>query len=315
MKLSIIVPVYGVEKYIEQCIASLLTPGCNDYEIIVVNDGTKDKSIEIIEQSFTDQRIRIIHKENGGLSSARNLGIREAQGEYVWFFDSDDWAETKHLTNVISKLNDIDYLYFRSLFVNYEDSGKTLISNIKTETNSSKDLYCSKSYHQSAPFYIFKKDILVKNNHYFKEGILHEDALFTPITLTLCKNITSYTEPVYHYRQRSESITSSVSPKRILDLIYVISELHKFGYKQLDRKERYLWGNTIAQTVNELLFLSQKCNDSDVINKVKEYVNNNTYLLGYLLHSGINNKIMSIFSRIFGGNLWMIYRFLYKIRY
>ena len=116
MKLSIIVPVYGVEKYIEQCIASLLTPGCNDYEIIVVNDGTKDKSIEIVEQSFTDPRIRIIHKENGGLSSARNLGIREAQGEYVWFFDSDDWAETQSIPDIVSRLNDVDCLYFKSYF-------------------------------------------------------------------------------------------------------------------------------------------------------------------------------------------------------
>ena len=315
MKLSIIVPVYGVEKYIAQCISSLLIPNYYDYEIVVVNDGTKDKSIEIVEQTFSDTRIRIVHKENGGLSSARNLGIKEAKGEYVWFFDSDDWAETKLLTDVISKLNDIDYLYFKSLYVNYEDSGKTLISCIETEANLSKDLYCSQSFHQSAPFYIFKKDILVKNNHYFKEGILHEDTLFTPIALTFCKNIICYKYPVYHYRQRGESITSTVSTKRILDLIYVISELHKFGYKQLERKERLLWGNTIAQTVNELLFLSQKCNDADVINKVKAYVNNNAYLMEYLFRSGKNNKIMSILSKIMFGNLWTVYRLLYKLRY
>lgn len=315
MKLSIIVPVYGVEKYIVQCISSLLIPDFYDYEIIVVNDGTKDKSIEIIEQTFNDSRIKIVHKENGGLSSARNLGIRESQGEYVWFFDSDDWAETLHLPDVISKLNEVDYLYFKSLFVNYEESDKTLISCIETETNLSRDLYCSKSYHQSAPFYIFKKDILVKNNHCFKEGILHEDALFTPVALTFCKKIICYNVPVYHYRQRSESITSTVSTKRILDLIYVISELHKFGKERLESKERHQWGKTIAQTVNELLFLSQKCDDIAVLDKVKTYVNNNAYLLEYLSHSGMNNKIMFILSKIMLGNLWMVYRYLYRLRY
>lgn len=90
MKLSIIVPVYNVEKYIKECIDSLLKVPLDDMEIIVVNDGTKDKSIELLS-CYTDERIKIIHRVNGGLSSARNTGLDEAKGEYILFIDSDDF--------------------------------------------------------------------------------------------------------------------------------------------------------------------------------------------------------------------------------
>lgn len=315
MKLSIIVPVYGVEKYIVQCISSLLIPDYHDYEIIVVNDGTKDKSIEILEQSIIDDRVRIIHKENGGLSSARNYGIKEARGEYIWVFDSDDWAETKLLPNLISMLNGADCIYFKSYFVDFEDTGEVSTQTLETETTSSKELYCSNNYFQPAPFYIYKKEILVNNNHYFKEGILHEDSLFTPIAITLCNNIVCFNEPIYHYRQRSGSITKTVSPKRLHDIMYVITELHKFGINRFQERERFQWGSTIATITNSLLFLAQKCNDAKTIKEVKTFVNSNSYLLDYLRNSTKNNKIMAILSQLTCGNLWIVYRFLYKVRY
>ena len=94
MKLSIIVPVYNVEKYINECIKSLLELTIDNFEIIVVDDGSKDKSISIVK-SFNDNRIKIIYKKNGGLSSARNAGLKEAIGEYVAFVDSDDYIGIK----------------------------------------------------------------------------------------------------------------------------------------------------------------------------------------------------------------------------
>lgn len=97
--------------------------------------------------------------------------------------------------------------------------------------------------------------------------------------------------------------------------MYVISELHRYGVQKLPATERRQWGNTIAQTINELLYYSQKCDDYEVLNEVKEFVNNNLFLLEYLYHSGRNNKIMSILSRIAFRKLWMIYRILYKLRY
>ena len=99
-KLSIIIPVYNVENYVGKCLESCLNQDIpkNEYEIIVVNDGTKDNSVQVIEKYITpENNIRLIHRKNGGLSAARNTGLKEAKGEYVWFVDSDDWIENNVL--------------------------------------------------------------------------------------------------------------------------------------------------------------------------------------------------------------------------
>ena len=91
IKISVIIPVYNVEKYIIECIESIINQTLKDIEIIVVNDGTKDNSIKIVEEYLSDKRIKIINKANGGLSSARNEGMKVAKGEYIYFIDSDDF--------------------------------------------------------------------------------------------------------------------------------------------------------------------------------------------------------------------------------
>lgn len=106
MKLSIIVPVYNVEPYIERCVRSLEQQNIpkQEYEIIIVNDGTQDQSIQIINKLRLEYpNIVLIEKENGGLSSARNYGLKYAQGEYIWFIDSDDYIEPNILNSILEK--------------------------------------------------------------------------------------------------------------------------------------------------------------------------------------------------------------------
>ena len=91
LKISVIVPVYNVEKYLKQCLDSIVNQTYKNLEIIIVNDGTKDNSMKIVEEYLQDKRIKVINKENGGLSSARNIGIKEATGDYISFIDSDDY--------------------------------------------------------------------------------------------------------------------------------------------------------------------------------------------------------------------------------
>ena len=114
MKLSIIVPVYNVEKYIVKCISSLLDQQTNDYEIIIVNDGTKDKSIDLIKKTFNDSKIAIIEQENQGLSAARNTGVRHSKGEYIWFVDSDDWIAKGGIDELIPILDGHTELVYQS---------------------------------------------------------------------------------------------------------------------------------------------------------------------------------------------------------
>lgn len=111
IKVSIIIPVYGVEKYISQCLESVINQSYENIEIIVVNDGTKDNSMKIVEEYLLDERIKIINKENGGLASARNRGIEEATGEYIYFLDSDDWIEVNTIEVLVEESNNLDIIY------------------------------------------------------------------------------------------------------------------------------------------------------------------------------------------------------------
>jgi glycosyltransferase involved in cell wall biosynthesis len=314
VKLSIIVPVYNVEQYISKCIASLLVEGEDDYEIIIVNDGTKDRSIDVIKEFFSDPRIRYLEQPNGGLSAARNHGIAESRGEFIWCVDSDDWVETNEIPKMITLLDKtIDALYFGSYYSDSEFTGNTILAVIDNHAETGVELACS-SFAHCAPYYLIRKELLDNNKLRFTEGILHEDSLFTPIMITLCNRVLRYNAPVYHHLQRDGSITHSVSPKRIYDMIYVIRELISYG-ESLPETIRWKWGRCIAQITNGVLLCSRNCEDREAKNHLKEFVNKNTSVLKYLAHSGVNNRIMAILATLIGGRLYQVYGILSKIRY
>ena len=124
-KISIIVPVYGVEEYIVKCIDSLVNQTYKDIEIIVVDDGTKDNSIKLIEDNFNDKRIKIYHKKNGGLASARNYGITKATSEYLFFVDSDDYIDKNCLKEMYETIKkDKSNLVICDYYKLYEDGKK-----------------------------------------------------------------------------------------------------------------------------------------------------------------------------------------------
>ena len=127
IKFSVIVPVYGVEKYIDQCVQSLLIQTYKNYELILVDDGSPDNCGQICDQyAEKDNRIRVVHKKNGGLSSARNAGLDIAKGEYVIFLDSDDfWDDAEALSGINRNLSEskADVLIFPAKRY-YEESGK-----------------------------------------------------------------------------------------------------------------------------------------------------------------------------------------------
>lgn len=312
MKLSIIVPVYNVEQYIIKCITSLLMQDIEDYEIVVINDGTKDNSINLIQQNFSDSRIRIINQENQGLSGARNTGLRYAQGEYVWFFDSDDWMDENSLSDISKHLLGQDILYFNSYYE--EKNDKTQIVTLDNSTNKGSEL-SKKKFHHPVQFYIYKKSYLTDNKFFFEKGIYHEDTLFTPCILYLCNNITPYDKPVYHLLRRDGSISQTVNPKRCYDLMYIIDKLNDFSTQKVSLKDKYSWGNCIADSINELMFLAIQCNNK-VQKDVCDYLKHKRFLNIYLKHSHKRNtRIMGNIISIMGLQIFNTYKLLHKIRY
>lgn len=122
IKVSVIIPVYNVEEYIEKCLDSVVNQTLKEIEIIVVNDGTKDNSMKKIEKYFSDSRIKIINKQNGGQSSARNAGLAISKGEYISFIDSDDFIEEKMLEELYNESENTDIVFSDSLNYNMIDN-------------------------------------------------------------------------------------------------------------------------------------------------------------------------------------------------
>lgn len=128
-KISVIVPVYNVEKYLKQCLDSIVNQTYKNLEIIIVNDGTKDNSMKIVENYLQDNRIKVINKENGGLASARNSGLEKVTGKYISFIDSDDWIELNMYEELVSQINDEDILIYR--YFSYDDKKKKIVGKKK----------------------------------------------------------------------------------------------------------------------------------------------------------------------------------------
>lgn len=226
MKFSVIVPIYNVEDYLRECVDSVLAQDFRDYEIILVDDGSPDNCGKICDEYAEKYpRIKTIHKENGGLSDARNFGIKEAKGEYLIFLDSDDYWEG---TNVLSDLSDIlekdNYpdLILHGYTINND---KNIKCPIKLEIQENKGFENDFEYLVSNHIYvsnawtkIIKKDILINNNLFFEKGILHEDMPYSFDLSLLIKTYSVYNSHFYQYRLRGSSITGTISKNNIRDL-------------------------------------------------------------------------------------------------
>lgn len=233
MKLSIIIPVYNVEKYVEKCIRSCENQDIpkEDYEVIVVNDGSPDGSLAIVERVAKEYpNIKVISQENQGLSGARNTGLAAAQGEYVWFVDSDDWIEEDCLKGLTEKLvDDIDILQIQ--YKNAYEDGTTKIPAQKFLDGiySGKEITEQGGLADPAQFSVLRSKFLKDNNFKFFPGIYHEDSELRHRMVYTAKKIAFNNTPIYYYLQRTTgSIMAVPKPKRSYDEIIVCRHIHDF---------------------------------------------------------------------------------------
>lgn len=216
-QVSVIVPVYNVESYLAQAIESLLhQKGC-DLEIILVDDGSTDRSGEIAQQYAEKySNVKCIHQKNAGLSIARNTGLHVAHGDYLLFLDSDDFFREDSIFPLVKKMKEenLDILMFSAQKWN-EDNFETVAfgPNITLECNSGPEIYMqlrnTKNYYTCVWLMLVKKSLLDKNKISFVEGILHEDHLFTFQAMLCANRVACIQDPIYFYRTRSNSIMTS----------------------------------------------------------------------------------------------------------
>ena len=235
MKVSIVIPVYNVEKYIRQCLESVINQTLKDIEIIIVNDGTKDSSMKIAEEYLPDKRIKIINKENGGLSSARNAGMREAQGKYICFIDSDDFIDSSMMEELYNKIEKTNSDVVESGILLYDNKTHKVEERKNKKYNFvEKGSYLWGKYTTEVWNKIYKKEFLLKNNIFFEEGMIHEDDLFTIRILFSTNKICHIQKSFYYYRiNREESIMTNVNLEKRLKALQRIAEKIKEYQKMM----------------------------------------------------------------------------------
>ncbi|MCF2612354.1 glycosyltransferase [Fusobacterium perfoetens] len=230
LELSIIIPVYNVEKYLKECLNSISKIKDINYEILIVNDGSPDNSQKIIEEFCKNNiKAKFFIKENGGLSSARNYGIERAKGEYVWFVDSDDFINPDEFQNFYNKLDkNLDILIgnFYIFKTNNISKEEKLLKNNKEL--SGKELLVKKGKTVIGKTYVWRnlynREFLLDNKLYFKEKIVVEDQLFTILCLLKAKKVKYLDNYIYYYRIREGSITTAPNRELFAKSSYKICE-------------------------------------------------------------------------------------------
>ena len=211
MKVSVIVPVYNVERYLEKCLNSLVNQTLDDIEIIVVNDGTKDNSQKIIDK-FTKKykNVKGYIKENGGLSSARNYGLKYATGEYIGFVDSDDYVELDMYEKLYNKAKEKDFdVVACNINYVYENRVVEVSSNVTKDLFDKKDIKNSMlNIYTTVWNKIYKKELFNKGV-FFKEKVWYEDVEFLYRLYPYINSIGTINEYLYNYLQRSGAISKT----------------------------------------------------------------------------------------------------------
>lgn len=228
IKYSFIVPCYNGEDYIERCLGSILKQKKNNYEIIVINDGSTDNSKNILSKY---KNIVLYNTSNNGLSAARNLGIEKSNGEYLIFVDIDDYIKEDFLEVIDKKIKNEDMLKIGVTKINI-DLSEEKMNNCTFDITNGEDAFNkfidSKIIFEMASCYIVKREYIINNNFYFEVGKYHEDFGIIPYMIINAKSISSIDYYGYMYVQTENSITRNSSEKKeytkSMDVLYFFDQ-------------------------------------------------------------------------------------------
>lgn len=298
MKYSIIIPVYNVEEYLDRCLKSILNQTYSNYEVIIVNDGSPDNSDNIIKSyEKEDKRFKGYKKVNGGLSDARNYGLKYATGDYLIFIDADDYIENNYLekvNDVLEKNKDIDVLKFKIKLV---DEGGNLIrmeNGLNKEGVTSFEELVKLEFLEPAWSYVYKLSFWKENNFTYLKGMIHEDFGLTPEILMKANKIYYLNSYLYNYVQRNGSIMSSNNKeklhKKAYDMLYQYDRLIKINYNKDTKVYKSFLANALISKTNTL--------DKEEQKKYKEELRKRK-VIDNLIDDTLKRKIKKIIYKIF----------------
>ncbi|MBR2786956.1 MAG: glycosyltransferase [Clostridia bacterium] len=261
--ISIVVPIYNVEEYLKRCVDTIINQTYKNLEIILVDDGAKDNSGKICDEYINkDNRIKVIHKENGGLSDARNVGLENANGEYIAFIDSDDYISKDFIEKLynlcIEKNAEIAQCSYQRVYDNKNsEENNTEIKTVTMDGNEAiLKLFASKNSEYTVAWNKLYKTSLFDTGIRYPKGMLHEDEATTYKLFYKAKNIVVTNEELYYYYIRKNSITNKKYTLQRLDFIKELEEQLEF-FKT--RNEENLYKETYYRYARGLIQAYFKC--------------------------------------------------------
>lgn len=284
-EISVIVPIYKAEKYLEQCVESVLAQTYTDFELILVDDGSPDSCPRICDAyGEKDKRVQVIHQSNAGVTSARNAGISSAEGQYIFFLDSDDWIPDDYFEKMLGacEANNADLCIGGYIAFYENETTADIVSDFETAVYSSAAEFAMMFHEYFATIFnftwgkLFKTKIIRENGIYFPQGMLiAEDVIFNMDYYRKCKRISVLNEPRVYYRQVSGSLSHKYSDKTFEWYHISYTAVHEFlkethAFSPENRKHYYAScaGNYIQSAIG--LILNPGCSRKEALAVLRE---------------------------------------------
>lgn len=316
MKLSIIIPAYNAAAYIEKCIRSCERQDIphDEYEVIVVDDGSTDATRECVfqmQQEFPN--IRYIYQDNARQGAARNNGLRNAKGHYIWYVDADDWIEERCIGEILDRIkkNSLTALatrhakYYKGKVIQWPALDETRVK-AGWEVLTERDDFVSPTY------CVWERDYLVSNGLFFLEHIFHEDSEIYPRMYYRANRVGFYNKVCYYIYDSENSTTRSCNPKRAHDIITVVESLQEFCDSISSRKVRLAVRQYICSVINASLFNTFQMSDEE-ISELNQHWSANKYLFDNLIKSNVLKYMIEGFLfRLFPQHVARIYKLMQK---
>lgn len=294
MFFSIVIPVYNVEKYLNECVDSVLCQSFSDYELILVDDGSTDKSGEICDEYAKNhpEKVCALHKPNGGLSDARNVGTAAAKGKYITYIDSDDYLTSPDfLKDLYENLSQTEADIVLYKFSKFYDETKKLdectfdlpVSNGENSDEYLLNLVKNDAYYGMAWIKAFKSSIVKENGVTFEKGLLGEDMDWYFSLILNVKTVSSINKSYIAYRQRAGSITKSLKLKNLTDFIYILEKWSKIiENAEISETKKLALNGALAKYYSNLLVTYARLTDGEK-KKYKKRIKDLSYLLNFSL--------------------------------
>lgn len=279
--ITVVVPIYKTEKYLRECVDSILNQSYKNLEILLIDDGSPDQCGEICDNyQKADSRIKVIHQKNQGLSGARNAAIDIAKGKYITFVDSDDWISDNMIESLYEYMQNKKVQMTVCSFESFFEDGTAISSNLETCVyiySKEKALDCFLFNDYLTPCVCGKLYAIdLWKNVRCPEGKLFEDQFTTYKLIDLCEKIVFTTMPMYHYRKHSDSIGHSTFNKKTYHLYDAIHE----EYEYIIKKYKDACPNiTVARITWEIVFINMMIiadhHDKNIIKKIQVFAKAN----------------------------------------